>query len=206
MTETNKPRGKGASAEGSRRRVPPGQYLVEKWPVLSYGPTPPFDPKRWDFRIFGLVEEPVRLTYEEFRALPRTELVADFHCVTAWSRLDNRWQGVRAGDVVGLVRLRPGADYVTVHCDGGYTTNLSLAELLQEDVVFADRHDGKDLDPDHGWPLRLVVPALYAWKSAKWVRGLEFLGENRRGFWELRGYHVRGDPWNEERYSDQEEP
>jgi DMSO/TMAO reductase YedYZ molybdopterin-dependent catalytic subunit len=125
--------------------------------------------------------------------------------VTAWSRLDNRWQGVRASDLVGLARPRPEARYVMVHCDGGYTTNLALDELLEEDVLFAHRHDGEDLEPDHGWPLRLVVPKLYAWKSAKWVRGLEFMAENRRGFWEVRGYHIHGDPWKEERYSDQEE-
>lgn len=193
------------SSEKIRRRVPPGQFLVDKWPVLSYGPTPRFDPARWDFRLFGLVEEPVRLTHQEFRALPQTQLITDFHCVTSWSRLNNFWEGVRAKDVVQLVRLQPAARCVMIHCDGGYTTNLSLADFLDDTVIFAHRHDGKDLEPDHGWPLRLVVPKLYAWKSAKWVRGVEFLADNRRGFWELRGYHVRGDPWKEERYSDQEE-
>ncbi len=188
----------------NNERVPPGQYLVEKWPVLSYGPTPRFHPATWDFRLFGLVEEPVRLNLQQVRALPQTKLTTDFHCVTTWSRLDNQWEGVLAKDVVSLVRLKPEARYVTIHCEGGYTTNLTLKELVDDDVIFAHRHDGSDLHPDHGWPLRLVVPRLYAWKSAKWVRGIEFLTENRRGFWEVRGYHNRGNPWLEERYSDQE--
>jgi DMSO/TMAO reductase YedYZ molybdopterin-dependent catalytic subunit len=186
-------------------RVPPGQFLVEKWPVLSYGPTPRFNPATWDFRLFGLVEEPVQLNYQQFRALPQRKLITDFHCVTTWSRLDNEWEGVMAKDVVALVRLKPKARYVMIHCDGGYTTNLTLEQLMEDDVIFAHRHDGQDLEPDHGWPLRLVAPKLYAWKSAKWVRGVEFLSENRRGFWEVRGYHNRGNPWLEERYSDQED-
>ncbi len=192
-------------AADGKERVPPGQYLVAKWPVLSYGPTPRFKPETWDFRLFGLVIEPVRLNLQQFRALPQQKLTADFHCVTTWSRLDNQWEGVMAKDVVSLVRLKPEARYVTIHCDGGYTTNLTLDELLESDVIFAHRHDGQDLEPDHGWPLRLVVPKLYAWKSAKWVRGVEFLSQNRRGFWEVRGYHNHGNPWLEERYSDQEE-
>ena len=191
-------------AANANERVPPGQYLVEKWPVLSYGPTPRFHPTTWDFRLFGLVEEPVRLNLQQVRVLPQTKLITDFHCVTTWSRLDNQWEGVLAKDVVSLVRLKPEARYVTIHCEGGYTTNLTLKELVDDDVIFAHRHDGRDLHPDHGWPLRLVVPKLYAWKSAKWVRGIEFLAENRRGFWEVRGYHNRGNPWLEERYSDQE--
>ena len=186
-------------------RVPPGQYLVEKWPVLSYGPTPRFNPATWDFRLFGLVEQPVRINYQQFRALPQTQLTTDFHCVTTWSRLNNRWEGVMVKDVIALVRIKPEARHVMLHCDGGYTTNLSLEHFLDSDVIFAHRHDGQDLEPDHGWPLRLVVPKLYAWKSAKWLRGVEFLAENKRGFWEVRGYHNRGNPWTEERYSDQEE-
>ncbi len=186
-------------------RVPPGQFLVEKFPVLSYGPTPRFDPATWELRLFGLVEKPVRLNYQQFCTLPKTQLTADFHCVTTWSRLDNVWEGVSAQLVVNLVRPNPEACWVLIQCNGGYTTNLSLADFLDDDVIFAQRHDGQDIDPDHGWPLRLVVPKLYAWKSAKWVCGVEFLAEDRRGFWEVRGYHKRGDPWAEERYSDQEE-
>ena len=187
-------------------RVPPGQHLVDKFPVLSYGPTPRFNPQKWDFRVFGLVEEQLRFSYEEFRALPLSRQRADFHCVTTWSKLDNLWEGVRVVDLMTRVRLKPEARYVIVHCDGGYTTNLPLEEFVDEDVMLAWRHDGRDLEPDHGWPLRLVVPKLYGWKSAKWVRAIEFSFEDRRGFWEVRGYHNHADPWTEERYSFQEDP
>jgi DMSO/TMAO reductase YedYZ molybdopterin-dependent catalytic subunit len=187
------------------RRIPPGQYLTTKFPVLSYGPTPRFDPAKWDFRVFGLVEQELRLSYEEFRALPQSSQVADFHCVTTWSRLDNLWEGVKVADLMKLVRLKPEARYVIAHCDGGYTTNLPLAEFLDDDVMLAHRHDGRDLEPDHGWPLRLVVPKLYGWKSAKWLRALQFTDRDCRGFWEVRGYHNHADPWKEERYSFQED-
>jgi DMSO/TMAO reductase YedYZ molybdopterin-dependent catalytic subunit len=187
-------------------RVPPGQHLVEDFPVLSYGPTPRFNPQKWDFRIFGMVEEELRFSYQEFRALPPGQLRADFHCVTKWSRLDNLWEGVRVVDLMAAVRLKPEARYVIVHCDGGYATNLPLEEFADEDVMLAWRHDGRDLEPDHGWPLRLVVPKLYGWKSAKWVRAIEFALADRRGFWEVRGYHNHADPWTQERYSFQEDP
>jgi DMSO/TMAO reductase YedYZ molybdopterin-dependent catalytic subunit len=187
--------------EAISRRVPPGQSLTNKFPVLSYGPTPRFDPSKWDFRVFGEVEEPIRLNYEQFRALPLSRQVSDFHCVTSWSRLDNTWEGVKVRDLMKLVRLKPSARFVIVHCDGGYTTNLPLAEFVDEEAMLAYRHDGRDLEPDHGFPLRLVVPKLYAWKSAKWVRAIEFAAEDRRGFWEVRGYHNHADPWREERYS-----
>jgi DMSO/TMAO reductase YedYZ molybdopterin-dependent catalytic subunit len=188
------------------RRIPPGQFLTEKFPVLSYGPAPRFDPKRWDFRVLGLVEEPLRFTYEEFRALPQAKRTADFHCVTTWSRLDNVWEGVMVKDLMQRIRLKSAARFVVVHCEGGYTTNLPLSEFLDDDVMLAHRHDGRDLTPDHGWPLRLVVPKLYGWKSAKWVRALEFTADDRRGFWEVRGYHNHADPWKQERYSFQEDP
>ncbi|HEY2526058.1 MAG TPA: sulfite oxidase-like oxidoreductase [Candidatus Binataceae bacterium] len=187
-------------------RVPPGQHLVEDFPVLSYGPTPRFNAQKWDFRVFGMVEEQLRFSYEEFRALPLARLRADFHCVTTWSRLDNLWEGVPVSGLMARVRLKPEARHVIVHCDGGYTTNLPLEEFVGEDVMLAWRHDGRDLDPDHGWPLRLVVPRLYGWKSAKWVRAIEFAFEDRRGFWEVRGYHNHADPWTQERYSFQEDP
>jgi DMSO/TMAO reductase YedYZ molybdopterin-dependent catalytic subunit len=187
-------------------RIPPGQSLVDKFPVLSYGPTPRFNPRKWDFRVFGMVEEELRFSYEEFRALPPSRQRADFHCVTTWSKLDNLWEGVRVVELMTRARLRPDARYVIVHCDGGYTTNLPLEEFVGEDVMLAWRHDGHDLEPDHGWPLRLVVPKLYGWKSAKWVRAIEFALEDRRGFWEVRGYHNHADPWTEERYSFQEDP
>lgn len=192
--------------EELEERVPPGQFLTDKFPILSYGPTPRFDPATWDFRVLGLVEEPLRLNYQQFRALPQREQLSDFHCVTTWSRLDNTWEGVAIADLMKLVRLKPEAKFVVIHCDGGYTANLPLHEFLDDDVMLALRHDGADLAPDHGFPLRLIVPKLYAWKSAKWVRAIEFTAEDRRGFWEVRGYHNHADPWTEERYSFQEDP
>jgi DMSO/TMAO reductase YedYZ molybdopterin-dependent catalytic subunit len=197
---------KAVIAQNVAARVPPGQVLTDKFPVLTYGPTPRFDPRTWDFKVVGLVEQPLRFSHEEFRALPQSREVADFHCVTTWSRLDNVWEGVRVADLMKLVKLRPEARYVIVHCDGDYTTNISLNRFLDDDVMLAHRHDGRDLEPDHGFPLRLVVPKLYGWKSAKWVRALEFADIDRRGFWEVRGYHNHADPWTEERYSFQEDP
>jgi len=186
-------------------RLPPGQTLVSHFPVLSYGPTPRFNSAKWDFRVIGLVVNPLRLNWEEFRRLPVHSQTSDFHCVTSWSRYDNHWEGVRINQLMKLVTLKPQAGFVFVHCDGGYTTNLPLNEFLSDDAMLAFRHDGKDLEPDHGWPLRLVVPKLYGWKSAKWVRAIEFCAKERRGFWEVRGYHNHGDPWAEERYSFQED-
>jgi DMSO/TMAO reductase YedYZ molybdopterin-dependent catalytic subunit len=182
-------------------RLPPGQYVTEKWPVLHYGSVPRFDPAQWDFRIFGLVERPVTLSYEEFRALPTTVVTCDIHCVTAWSRLGVTFEGVAAKTVLGLATIRPDARFVMVHAEQGYETNLPLEYLLADDALFAWRADGQELSPEHGWPLRLVVPRLYFWKSAKWVRGLELLATDRAGFWERNGYHMRGDPWHEERYA-----
>jgi DMSO/TMAO reductase YedYZ molybdopterin-dependent catalytic subunit len=193
-----------ATPETLADRVPPGQALTTKWPVLTYGLTPRFDPKSWKFRCFGLVEEEVGWTWEEFLKLPRTEVTCDIHCVTRWSRLDNRFEGVHIREIMKHVRLKPGAKYVLLHADPDYTTNLPLDELVDDDVVLALKHDGADLTPDHGGPLRLVVPKLYFWKSAKWLRAFEFLDVNPPGFWELNGYHMRADPWKEERYSDQE--
>ena len=187
-------------------RVPPGQVLVDNFPVLSYGPAPRLDSRTWDFLLFGMVEEQLRFSYEEFRALPTSRQRSDFHCVTTCSKLDNLWEGVRTAGLMMCARLKPEARYAIVHCDGGYTTNLPLEEFVDEDVMLAWRHDGRDLEPDHGWPLRLVVPKLYGWKSAKWVRAIEFAFEDRRGFWEMRGYRNHADPWTEERYSFQEDP
>ncbi|GBD30499.1 Sulfoxide reductase catalytic subunit YedY [bacterium HR32] len=183
-------------------RVPPGQAVTDQWPVLHYGPVPRVDLARWRFQVFGAVEEERVWTYEEFRALGRVEVRCDVHCVTRWSRLDNRFGGVPARAVLRQVRPQPGARWVMVHAEGGYTTNLRWDDLDREDVVFAYEHDGQPLTPEHGWPLRLVVPHLYFWKSAKWVRGLELLTEERPGFWEAAGYHMRGDPWREERYGE----
>jgi DMSO/TMAO reductase YedYZ molybdopterin-dependent catalytic subunit len=191
-------------AQDLARRTPPGQVLTTKWPVLTYGRTPRFDPRKWSFRAFGLVEEETSFSWEELQALPRVEVACDIHCVTRWSRLDNRFEGVSVREIVRRVRPKPEAKYVMVHADPDYTTNLALADLVDDDVVLALRHDGQDLTPDHGGPLRLVVPKLYFWKSAKWVRGFEFLDVNPPGFWEVNGYHMHADPWAEERYSDQE--
>ncbi len=193
------------ASDDFEKRLPPGLFLVDKFPVLSYGPTPRFNPQNWDLRVFGIVEEEVRLSFEQVRALPLSRQVSDFHCVTTWSRLDNLWEGVRVVDLMKRVRLKPLARHVVIHCDGGYTTNSALEEFLGDDVMLAWRLDGRDLEPDHGWPLRLVVPKLYGWKSAKWVHAIEFVSEERRGFWEVRGYHNHGDPWREERYSFQED-
>ena len=185
-------------AEG---RLPSGQSLTLKWPVLHYGSVPRFDPARWEFRIFGLVEKPVRLTWEEFGKLPRTRTKSDFHCVTRWSRFDNQWEGVAFKAVLNLVQLKPEATYVLVHAEQGFTANVPLADLNRDNVLFATHHDGQPLSADHGFPLRLIVPHLYAWKSVKWVRGLEFLDHDVPGFWEQNGYHMYGDPFKEQRYT-----
>ena len=181
-------------------RLPPGQSLTLKWPVLHSGSVPAFDPAAWDFRTLGLVEVPLSLTWDEFLKLPRTQVTADFHCVTRWSHFDNHWEGVPFRAVWDLTRPRAEATHVLVHAEEGYTTNIPLSDLLEENVLFALQHDGAPLPAEHGGPLRLVVPKLYAWKSAKWVRGLEFLGHDRAGFWERNGYHMYGDPWKEQRY------
>jgi DMSO/TMAO reductase YedYZ molybdopterin-dependent catalytic subunit len=185
-------------------RVPPGQTLTRKWPVLTFGMTPRVNLKTWEFRCFGLVEEEKAWAWEEFLALPRVETVCDLHCVTRWSRLDVRWEGVRVRDLLAQVRIKPAATAVMVHAHPDYTTNVPLEDLLVDDALLAIKADGKDLEPDHGGPIRLVIPHLYFWKSAKWVWGFEFLDVNAPGFWEVNGYHLRADPWKEERYSDQE--
>jgi DMSO/TMAO reductase YedYZ molybdopterin-dependent catalytic subunit len=186
------------------KRVPPGQTLTTKFPVLTYGDTPHVDLATWDLQTAGLVQTPLRLSWSEFRALPETESTSDFHCVTTWSRLDNRWRGVSFSEIAQRSGVLPEAKFVLLSCEGGYTTNLALEDCLRPDVLLAFRHDGQDLSPDHGWPLRLVVPHLYAWKSAKWLRKIEFLSKDKRGFWEKSGYHNHADPWTEERYSWQE--
>jgi DMSO/TMAO reductase YedYZ molybdopterin-dependent catalytic subunit len=189
---------KKARAEG---RLPPGQSLTIKWPVLHYGSVPRFDAAKWDFKIIGLVEHPLRFSWEEFRALPQVEATSDFHCVTRWSRLDNLWKGVRFTDVLDRAQAKPGAEYVLLLAEEGYTANVPLKDLLRPDVLFAFDHDGQPLEPEHGGPLRLVVPQLYAWKSVKWVRGFTVLDHDQLGFWERNGYHAYGDPWKEQRYS-----
>ncbi len=181
-------------------RLPPGQSLTLKWPVLHYGSVPRFDPATWDFRIWGAIEAAVRLTWQEFSLLPHVKSVSDFHCVTRWSRFDNTWEGVAFRNVLKLVCLKPEASHVLVHAEQGYTANIPLADLDRDNVLFATHHDGQPLPADHGYPLRLIVPHLYAWKSVKWVRGLEFLWHDAAGFWEQNGYHMYGDPFKEQRF------
>jgi DMSO/TMAO reductase YedYZ molybdopterin-dependent catalytic subunit len=193
-------RGRQPPATVDRSRVPPGQVLTQKWPVLHYGGVPRVDLTRWEFQVIGLVQSPLRLTWDEFKQLPRTTVHCDIHCVTRWSRLDNTFEGVAFREIYDRCQPLANASHVMVHAEQGFTANVPLADLLQPNVLLADTHDGQPLAPEHGWPLRLVVPHLYFWKSAKWVRGFEFLAEDRPGFWEQYGYHMRGDPWKEERY------
>ena len=183
------------------QRVPPGQWQIKDFPVLHHGMVPKIDPEKWTFKIFGLVEAERTLNYKEFTALPQVRVKSDIHCVTTWSRLDNLWQGVASGEIKKLAAIKPGARFVMVHGYGGFSTNLPVGDFFQPDVLFAVKHDGIDITPEHGWPLRLVVPRLYFWKSAKWVTGVEFLEQDQLGFWERAGYHGHGDPWKEERYS-----
>ena len=188
-------------------RLPPRQVRTYKWPVLHAGPVPKFDPATWDFTVFPvpLVKQVKRFTFQEFLALPRVKVHADMHCVTRWSTLDNLWEGVPTRELLNHVELPPAAKFVMVHCEYGFTTNLPAADFFGEDCLFALRHNGQDLTPDHGYPVRLVVPRLYAWKSAKWVRGIELMEEDRPGFWESwenGGYHMYGDPWREQRFRD----
>ena len=181
--------------------MPPGQRVTEKFPVLHYGNVPRFDRQTWDFKVFGLVEEPVTLSYDELLELPAKRIVADIHCVTGWSKLDTMWDGVLFQEIIKLVEIKSEAEFVMVHCDHDYTTNVPLEVLMDDDVLLAYRYNDAPLTPEHGYPLRLVVPQRYFWKSAKWVRGLELMAQDHPGFWEVRGYHNDADPWKEERYA-----
>src|SRR5919206_3097024 len=182
-------------------RLPPGQYLTEKWPVLHAGTVPQTDLATWDFRVFGEVEEPLTLGYDELQALPQSEITVDIHCVTRWSRFDTSFKGVHWRELAKLVRPKPSARFVVAHAEQGFTANLPLAALEEETSLVAWKADGEPLTPDHGWPLRLVVASRYFWKSAKWLRGLELLDHDQPGFWERYGYHNDADYWQEERYS-----
>ncbi len=180
------------------KRIPPGQYLERGFPVLSAGPTPRTDLATWDFSIQGEVDQPKRWTWEEFRALPRETITKDIHCVTKWTKLDSHWEGVSLDTL--LAQVEYSADYVIAFCDGGYTTNLPIDEVLDGQAWIVDTYDGQPLEPKHGGPARLLVPHLYFWKSAKWVRGLRLSDKDEPGFWESLGYNNHGDPWKEERY------
>ena len=183
-----------------QNRLPPGQRLTEKWPVLHYGKVPSVDKTKWTFSISGLVGKERTLTYDEFTALPQVEVFSDIHCVTTWSRYNNTWEGVSTSTIKEIAAIRPEAKYVIVGGEGGFTTNLPLEDFLAEDALFALKHDGQPLTAEHGGPVRLVVPRLYFWKSAKWVTGIDLKEKNEPGFWEKAGYHMHGDPWTEERY------
>jgi DMSO/TMAO reductase YedYZ molybdopterin-dependent catalytic subunit len=183
-----------------RDRLPPGQILTAKWPVLHYGNVPRVDVARWRFRVFGEVGTPIEFGWDDLLAMPATEVACDMHCVTTWSRLDNVFRGVRVEHVLGMAGVKPGATHVLVHAAPDYTTNLPLDDLRRSANLLATHHDGEPLSPEHGGPVRLLVPHLYLWKSAKWVTGLELMDGDWPGFWEQNGYHMRGDPWTEERY------
>jgi len=182
-------------------RLPPGQYLTEKWPVLHAGTVPNTDLATWDFHVSGEVENPISLSWEEFTALPTREVTMDIHCVTRWSRFDAGFKGVHWSTIAELVRPKPGhARYVLAHAEQDFTTNVPLSALEDEEALLAYEADGEPLTPEHGWPLRLVIPKRYFWKSAKWLRGIELLDHDEPGFWERLGYHNEADYWKEERY------
>ncbi len=185
-----------------QQRIPPGQSRTRKWPVLDAAGPPPIDLARWQLQLTGLVERPVTLHWDEFRQLPQAQVFSDFHCVTRWSRLGNLWQGVSTRTLLNLAgTLAPRAQYVLIHgYDYGWTTNLPLEAFLAPDSLIATHHDGQPLSAEHGGPARLIVPRLYAWKSAKWIAAIEFLEHDYAGFWERNGYHMNGDPWQEERF------
>ena len=191
--------------EEIQSRVPPGQHLTDKFPVLHYGDVPQYKnlPETWDLRVWGTIEQPKHFSYNEFRALPTVEVITDIHCVTRWSKLDTRWLGVRFRDFLELIpALQPGTNFVMAHCEFGFTANVPLEYLMLDDALLAYKYDGEELTPDQGFPLRLLTPKKYFWKSAKWLRGLEFMSSDRLGFWERYGYNNSADPWLEERYSD----
>jgi DMSO/TMAO reductase YedYZ molybdopterin-dependent catalytic subunit len=181
-------------------RLPPGQVVTRKWPVLHYGMVPSVDLTAWRFAVTGAVARPLSLTWDELLAMPKRETVCDMHCVTRWSRYDNVFEGVPVQAILARAEVRPEAAYAMVHAEEDYTTNLPLDDLDRPGNLLALRHNGEPLTPEHGGPVRLLVPHLYLWKSAKWVTGFELLAEDEPGFWERNGYHMRGDPWREERY------
>src|SRR5712691_11681274 len=193
--------GRQPASGAAKDRIPPGQHLVTDFPVLSAGPTPRIDTKKWELAITGLVREPKTWSWDEFLALPAEDFTKDISCVTTWTKLDTKWRGVSLDVLLEGVALDPKARGVVAECYGGYTTNLLLTDALNRQAFVGYQFDGKPLAPDHGGPARLVVPHLYFWKSAKWIRGLRVVAEDKPGFWESNGYHIRGDPWKEQRYS-----
>ena len=191
----------GAAARPAEVRLPPGQHLVRDWPILDLGRTPDISHERWRLKVGGVVERPVTLTWAEFVSLPQSARRTDIHCVTTWSRYDNDWTGVATRDLLNLVQPRAEAAFVMLHSYDGYTTNVPIADFADEQAMVVHAWEGKPLTREHGGTARLVIPHLYFWKSAKWVSAIEFMGADKPGFWEVNGYHMRGDPWTEERYS-----
>jgi DMSO/TMAO reductase YedYZ molybdopterin-dependent catalytic subunit len=182
------------------QRLPPGQFETKDWPVLHEGSVPLIDTSRWSFFIKGLVEKERLLNFADFNALPRIKVFSDIHCVTTWSKLNNLWEGVSTATIKDLVKILPEARFVMIYSKTNFTTNLPIEDFFAPDVLFALKHNDLPLPAEHGAPLRLIVPRLYFWKSAKWVSGIEFMAQDKPGFWEARGYHLHGDPWKEERY------
>lgn len=197
---------KPAAPAETADRVPPGQHLTKGFPVLTYGATPTVEPAQWTLRVFGAVAREHTFSWEDLHAMPQTEVVCDIHCVTTWSKLDTKWKGVRFRDLYDVIQrqcgpIAPEAKWVMQHSTGGYTTNTSLGEMLEANVLVAHTYDDKPLEREHGGPVRFMLPKLYFWKSAKWLSGLEFLTADQPGFWERYGYHMHGDPFKEERFS-----
>tara|TARA_B110001454_G_C12625478_1_gene394677 strand:- start:222 stop:830 length:609 start_codon:yes stop_codon:yes gene_type:complete len=188
------------SQENLSQRIPPGQKLTEKFPVLTYGDIPDIQTKDWTFTIEGLVKVKTIYNWNEIMSIEQIALTKDFHCVTQWSRLDNIWEGIKVKDLINKAGLLPNGKFALIYCYGGYTTNLPTKVLLDEDVLLAHKHDGNALLPEHGGPIRLIVPKLYAWKSAKWIKGIKLIETEELGFWENLGYHSYGDPWKEQRF------
>ena len=194
--------GDRAADPATAARIPPGQYKTEKFPVLHYGSVPRVDLATWDFKIWGEVDSPFTLTWEQFKDLPRKTVQTDIHCVTRWSKLDTTWEGVAIQTILELAQVRPEAKFVVGHAEQGYTANLPLDILDDDDVLLADTFEGEPLEPDHGYPLRLIVPKRYFWKGQKWIRGLELTTADRLGFWERYGYNNDADPWQEQRFAE----
>ena len=191
----------GRIARAAEQRLPPGQHLTRDWPVLDLGLTPAISREHWRLDVFGAVEHPIFWDFEQFTAQPQSSFVSDIHCVTTWSRYDNRWEGLATRDLLQACQPRDNAHFVVLHGHDGYTTNLSLEDFAAEEAVLAHSWSGAPIERDHGGPVRLVVPHLYFWKSAKWLQRIEFVEADKPGYWEVRGYHNRGDPWLEQRYS-----
>ncbi len=183
-----------------QQRIPPGQRETAKFPVLHHGEVPHIDVSKWKFTISGLVEKPLTLDYKAFMSLPIVKVFSDIHCVTGWSKLNNTWEGISSHEIAALAGILPEARFAIVHAENGFTANLMLSDFMEPDVLFAVKYNQEPLLPEHGAPVRIIVPRLYFWKSSKWVTGIEFTDSDRPGFWETRGYHNHGDPWTEERY------